>query len=157
MSYDCSHVPLYCLKEQNQKKNKIKSRKIYKKIRVQSITIILWLCLQCSTWLKWTYRVLITVFVFREPYSVLWSSEEKFNKRDGYRRTKNGTGEGIVKEKFGEVDKKSSKVKELRFMKQEKRICEEHIQIFKRTARESEYEGRVLIKEYKRSFNRQDW
>ena len=61
-----------------------------------------------------------------------------------------------IKEKFEEVDKESSKVKELRFLKQEKRICEEHIQIFKRTARESEYEGRVLIKEYKRSFNRQD-
>jgi len=59
-----------------------------------------------------------------------------------------------MKEKFGEVDKESSKVKELRFLKQEKRICEEHIQIFKRTARESEYEGRVLIKECKRSFNR---
>jgi len=54
-----------------------------------------------------------------------------------------------IKEKFGEIDKESSKVKELRFLKQEKRICEEYIQIFKRTVRESEYEGRVLIEEYK--------
>ena len=44
-------------------------------------------------------------------------------------------------------------VVELRKLEQEGRIMEEFVQEFKRVARESRYEGRPLVEEFKRGIN----
>ena len=60
----------------------------------------------------------------------------------------------IIKKEFGEGDKESVKVVELKKMKQGGRIMEEFVQKFKRAVRGSGYEGRLLIEEFKREINR---
>jgi len=59
-----------------------------------------------------------------------------------------------LKKKFGEEDKKTVKVAELRGLEQEERIMEKFIQEFRRVVRESGYEGRLLVEEFKRGINR---
>ena len=55
-----------------------------------------------------------------------------------------------LKREFGEGDEKVVKVAKLKKLKQEERIIEEFVQEFKRAARESGYEGRLLVEEFKR-------
>ena len=54
-----------------------------------------------------------------------------------------------LKKNFGKRDEKLVKVAELRKIEQEERIIEEFIQEFRKTARESKYKRRVLVKEFK--------
>ena len=58
-----------------------------------------------------------------------------------------------IKKEFGEGDKESVKVVELKKIKQGGRMREEFVQDFKRTARESDYEGYSLIEEFKWGMN----
>ena len=58
-----------------------------------------------------------------------------------------------MREEFGEFDKESRKVDELRMLEQGGRICNEYVQIFKKTLRGSGYKGRPLIEEFKRELN----
>ena len=59
----------------------------------------------------------------------------------------------ILKKEFGGGEKESVKVAELRKLEQGGRTMEEFVQEFKRAARGSRYEGRLLIKEFKREMN----
>ena len=59
-----------------------------------------------------------------------------------------------MKKEFGGGEKETTKAVELRQLEQGKRLMEEFVQIFKRIARESGYEGRLLIEEFKRGINR---
>ena len=59
-----------------------------------------------------------------------------------------------IREEFGEFDEESKKVDELRLLVQGSRTCNEYVQEFKRVARESGYEGRALIEEFKRGLNK---
>jgi len=54
-----------------------------------------------------------------------------------------------IKKEFGEGDKELVKVAELKRIEQGGRMMEEFVQDFKRVVRESGYEGRPLIKEFK--------
>jgi len=54
-----------------------------------------------------------------------------------------------IKKEFGEEDKELVKVAELKRIEQRGRMMEEFVQDFKRVVRESGYEGRPLIKEFK--------
>jgi len=58
-----------------------------------------------------------------------------------------------IKKEFGGGDEESVKVAELKRIEQRGRTMEEFVQDFKRTARESGYEGRPLIEEFKWSMN----
>ena len=58
-----------------------------------------------------------------------------------------------MRKEFGEFDKESKKVDELKLLEQEGRTCDEYVQIFKKTSRESGYEGRPLIEEFKKGLN----
>ena len=58
-----------------------------------------------------------------------------------------------IKKEFREGDKKLVKVAELKKLEQERKTIEEFVQEFRRVARESEYEGRPLIEEFKRRIN----
>ena len=58
-----------------------------------------------------------------------------------------------LKKEFGEGEKESIKVAELRKLEQGGRTMEEFIQEFKRAARGSGYEGRPLIEEFKQGMN----
>ena len=58
-----------------------------------------------------------------------------------------------LKREFGGGDEKAVKVTELRKLEQGGRIMEEFVQEFKQAARESRYEGRLLIEEFKRWMN----
>ena len=58
-----------------------------------------------------------------------------------------------IKKEFGGGDEKSVKVAELCRLEQGSRIIEEFVQEFRRTARESGYEGHPLIKEFKQGMN----
>ena len=58
-----------------------------------------------------------------------------------------------MKKKFGGGEEEATKAVELRQLEQEERPMEEFVQIFKRIARESRYEGRPLIEEFKRGIN----
>jgi len=58
-----------------------------------------------------------------------------------------------LKEKFSRRDNKTLKVVELKKVKQESKTMEEFVQEFRRTVRESGYEERSLIKEFKRGMN----
>ena len=60
----------------------------------------------------------------------------------------------ILKKEFGGEEEKSVKVAELRKIEQGGRIMEEFVQEFKRAARESGYEERPLIEEFKRGISR---
>ena len=59
-----------------------------------------------------------------------------------------------IKKEFGEEKEESVKVAELKRLEQGGRTMEEFIQEFRRAARESRYEGRPLIEEFKRGMNR---
>ena len=59
-----------------------------------------------------------------------------------------------IKKEFGRGKKKSVKAVELRKLEQGGRTIEEFVQKFKRAARESRYEGRLLVEEFKRGINR---
>jgi len=58
-----------------------------------------------------------------------------------------------MKKKFGGGEEEATKVAELRWLEQEGRSMEEFVQIFKRIARGSGYERRLLIEKFKRGIN----
>ena len=58
-----------------------------------------------------------------------------------------------IRNDFGETSEEERKVEQLRTMEQGRRTCDEYVQEFKKVARESSYEGRPLIKEFKRGLN----
>ena len=58
-----------------------------------------------------------------------------------------------LRKEFGGGEEESVKVVELRKLKQGGRIIEEFVQEFKRAARGSGYEGRLLVEEFKRGMN----
>ena len=58
-----------------------------------------------------------------------------------------------IKKEFGGGEKELIKVAELKRLEQEERTIEEFIQEFRRAVRESGYEGRPLIEEFKRGMN----
>ena len=59
-----------------------------------------------------------------------------------------------LRKKFSRGEEKSVKTAELRKLEQGGKTMEEFVQEFKRAARESGYEGRPLIEEFKREMNR---
>jgi len=59
-----------------------------------------------------------------------------------------------LKKEFGGGEEELVKVAELRKLEQGGRMMEKFVQEFKRVARDSRYEGRPLIKEFKRGMNR---
>ena len=59
-----------------------------------------------------------------------------------------------LKKEFGRGEKESTKAAELRKLKQGGKTMEEFVQEFKRVARRSRYEGRLLVEEFKRGINR---
>jgi len=59
-----------------------------------------------------------------------------------------------LKKEFGGGDKESVKVAELRRIEQVGRTIEEFVQEFQRVVRGSRYEGKALVKEFKREMNR---
>ena len=59
-----------------------------------------------------------------------------------------------LKKEFGRGEEESVKAAELRKLEQGGRTMEEFVQEFKRVARESGYEGRPLVEEFKRGMNR---
>ena len=59
----------------------------------------------------------------------------------------------ILKKEFGGGEEESVKAAELRKLEQGGRTMEEFVQEFKRAARESGYEGRPLIEEFKRGMS----
>ena len=54
-----------------------------------------------------------------------------------------------LKKEFGEEDKEVVKIAELKRLGQESKKMKEFVQEFRRIARESRYEGRSLIEEFK--------
>ena len=58
-----------------------------------------------------------------------------------------------LKKEFGRGEKESVKAVELRKLEQEEKTMEKFVQKFKRAARESGYEGRPLVEEFKRGMN----
>ena len=58
-----------------------------------------------------------------------------------------------IKKEFEGGEKESVKVAELRKMEQGEKTMEEFVQEFKRAARGSRYEGRLLVEEFKRGMN----
>jgi len=58
-----------------------------------------------------------------------------------------------LKKEFGGGEEESTKTAELRKLKQGGRMMEEFVQEFKRAARGSGYEGRLLVEEFKRGMN----
>ena len=58
-----------------------------------------------------------------------------------------------IRNDFGKTLKKERKIKQLRTIEQEERTCDEYMQEFKKVTRGSGYEGRPLIKEFKRRLN----
>ena len=59
-----------------------------------------------------------------------------------------------LKREFGGREEESVKVAELRKLEQGERTMEEFVQEFKRVARDSGYEGRLLVEEFKKGMNR---
>jgi len=58
-----------------------------------------------------------------------------------------------LRKEFGEGEEKSVKAAELRKLEQGERTMEEFVQEFKRMARGSRYEERLLMEEFKRGMN----
>jgi len=58
-----------------------------------------------------------------------------------------------LKKEFGGGEEESVKAAELRKLEQGGKMMEEFVQEFKRAARESRYEGRPLVEEFKRGIN----
>ena len=59
-----------------------------------------------------------------------------------------------LKKEFGGGDKEVVKVVELRKLEQKGRTIEEFVQEFRRATRESSYEERLLVEEFKREISR---
>jgi len=59
-----------------------------------------------------------------------------------------------IKKEFRGGEKESVKVAELKKLEQRGRTIEEFVQEFKRAARGSRYEGRLLVEKFKREINR---
>ena len=59
-----------------------------------------------------------------------------------------------IRQEFGEFDKESRKVDELRVLEQGGKTVDEYVQEFRRAARGSGYEGRALVEEFKRGVER---
>jgi len=59
-----------------------------------------------------------------------------------------------LRKEFGGEEEEAVKAGELRKMEQERRMMEKFVQEFKRAARDSGYEGRPLVEEFKRGMNR---
>ena len=59
----------------------------------------------------------------------------------------------VLKKEFGGEEEEAVKAAKLRKLEQGGRTMEEFVQEFKRTARESRYEGRPLVEEFKRGMN----
>ncbi|EKM82272.1 hypothetical protein AGABI1DRAFT_124755 [Agaricus bisporus var. burnettii JB137-S8] len=59
-----------------------------------------------------------------------------------------------LRNNFGDADEESTAVGKLRLIEQGSKSAEEHVQEFKRISRDSGYEGRALIEEFKRSLSR---
>ena len=62
-----------------------------------------------------------------------------------------------LKKEFGGGEEESVKAAELRKLEQGGKTMEEFVQEFKRAARESGYEGRLLVEEFKRGMNGGIW
>jgi len=58
-----------------------------------------------------------------------------------------------IRNDFGEMLEEERKIEQLRTIEQAGRTCDEYVQEFKKVARESGYEGRSLIEEFKRGLN----
>ena len=58
-----------------------------------------------------------------------------------------------IRNDFGEMSEEEKKIEQLRTIEQGGRTCDEYVQEFKKVARGSGYEGRPLIKEFKRGLN----
>ena len=58
-----------------------------------------------------------------------------------------------IRNDFGKTLKKERKIKQLRTIEQGGRTCDEYMQEFKKVTRGSGYEGKPLIKEFKRGLN----
>jgi len=58
-----------------------------------------------------------------------------------------------IRNDFGETSEEERKIEQLRTIEQGGRTCNEYVQEFKKVARESSYEGRPLIEEFKRGLN----
>jgi len=58
-----------------------------------------------------------------------------------------------IRKKFGRRDEELVKVAELKRLEQREKIMEEFVQEFRRAARGSGYERRLLVKEFKREIN----
>jgi len=58
-----------------------------------------------------------------------------------------------IRNDFGETSEEERKIEQLRMIKQRGRTCDEYVQEFKKVARKSGYEGRPLIKEFKRGLS----
>ena len=58
-----------------------------------------------------------------------------------------------LRKEFGRGEEESVKVAELRRIEQGGKTMEEYVQEFKRTARDSRYEERLLVEEFKRGMN----
>jgi len=58
-----------------------------------------------------------------------------------------------IRNEFGKTSEEERKVEQLWTIEQEGRTCNEYVQEFKKVARESGYERRPLIKEFKRELN----
>jgi len=58
-----------------------------------------------------------------------------------------------IRNDFGEMSEEERKIEQLRTIEQGSRTCNEYVQEFKKVARGSSYEGRPLIKEFKRGLN----
>jgi len=59
-----------------------------------------------------------------------------------------------LKKEFGGEEEELVKAAELRKLEQKGRIMEEFVQEFKRTARDSSYEGQPLVEKFKRGMNK---
>ena len=58
-----------------------------------------------------------------------------------------------IRDDFGETSEEERKIEQLRTIEQGGRTCDEYVQEFKKIARESGYERRPLIEEFKRGLN----
>ena len=58
-----------------------------------------------------------------------------------------------IKKEFEEGNKRTVKVVEFKKLEQEGKMMEKFIQKFRRVVRESEYEGKLLIEEFKKGMN----
>ena len=58
-----------------------------------------------------------------------------------------------MRNNFGETLEEERKIEQLRIIKQRGKTCNKYVQEFKKVARGSSYEGRPLIKEFKRGLN----